>query len=132
MIRHRVLEILSRTLPVCISLLLSLGACLSDRAASNGQQRARAGSAPIRITVVGTNDIHGWVAPHRWKLRSGLTLEQGGISTFAGHLAILRADNPAGTLLVDAGDLFQGTLVSNLTEGPVVVDAYNYPRYQAS
>lgn len=132
MIRHRVLEILSRSLPVCASLLLSLGACQSDRATSNGQLRARAGSAPIRITVVGTNDIHGWVAPHRWKLPSGLSLEQGGISTFAGYLAILRADNPAGTLLVDAGDLFQGTLVSNLTEGAVVVDAYNYLGYQAS
>ncbi len=122
----------SRTLPACFSLLLSLVGCQSNRAASEGQQRARADSAPIRITLVGTNDIHGWVAPHRWKLPSGLSLEEGGVSTFAGYLAILRADNPAGTLLVDAGDLFQGTLVSSLTEGAVVIDAYNYLGYQAS
>src|SRR5258707_8914192 len=74
-------------------------------------------AAPIRLTIVGTNDLHGWI---------------GGLPTFAGYLSILRADNPGGTLLLDAGDLFQGTLAANLTEGAVVIDAYNYLGYQAT
>src|SRR5260370_34602734 len=74
-------------------------------------------AAPIRLTIVGTNDLHGWI---------------GGLPTFAGYLSILRADNPGGTLLLDAGDLFQGTLAANLSEGAVVIDAYNYLGYQAT
>src|SRR5216683_4674969 len=90
--------------------------CTAHRASvSEVAQGPRA--APIRLTIVGTNDLHGWI---------------GGLPTFAGYLSILRADNPDGTLLLDAGDLFQGTLAANLSEGAVVVDAYNYLGYQAS
>ena len=90
--------------------------CTAHRASvSEVAQGPRA--APIRLTIVGTNDLHGWI---------------GGLPTFAGYLSILRADNPDGTLLLDAGDLFQGTLAANLTEGAVVIDAYNYLGYHAS
>src|SRR5262245_5291319 len=65
---------------------------------------------PIRLTLIGTNDLHGWVYPHEVKLKGGIVVAQGGLASFAGYLANLRADNPGGTLLVDAGDLFQGTL----------------------
>ncbi|HMK74508.1 MAG TPA: 5'-nucleotidase C-terminal domain-containing protein, partial [Myxococcaceae bacterium] len=37
-----------------------------------------------------------------------------------------------GVLLFDAGDLFQGTLVSNLSEGSVVIDAFNAIGYDAA
>jgi len=91
----------------------------------------QASSAPIRLTIVGTNDLHGWVSGHAFKLGDGSMVEEGGLSTFAGYVSILRAENPGGTLLLDAGDLFQGTLAANLTEGAVVIDAYNYLGYQA-
>jgi 5'-nucleotidase len=89
-------------------------------------------AALIRLTIVGTNDLHGWVAGRSFKLSDGTVLEEGGLPTFAGYLSILRADNPEGTLLLDAGDLFQGTLVVNLTEGAVVIDAFNYLGYHAT
>src|SRR5260370_23959599 len=90
--------------------------CTAHRASvSEAAQGPKA--APIRLTIVGTNDLHGWI---------------GGLPTFAGYLSILRADNPGGTLLLDAGDLFQGTLASNLTEGQVVVDVFNALGYQAA
>jgi 5'-nucleotidase len=91
-----------------------------------------AATAPIRITIIGTNDLHGWVYPQKNKLPSGQDMEEGGSATFASYLAILRADNPGGTLLLDAGDLFQGTLASNLTEGSVVIDVFNALGYQAA
>src|SRR5712692_2628049 len=75
--------------------------------------------AAIRLTIVGTNDVHGHLFPQTGKLRDGTAVEQGGVATFAGYLANIRADNPGGVILLDGGDLFQGTLVSNLSEGAV-------------
>ena len=89
-------------------------------------------AGPIHLTVVGTNDIHGWVYPHETKVGPGLMAAEGGVASFAGYLAILRAANPGGVVLLDAGDLFQGTLVSNLSEGAVVIDAYNALGYRAT
>ncbi|HYX92635.1 MAG TPA: metallophosphoesterase, partial [Myxococcaceae bacterium] len=88
--------------------------------------------AAIRITVVATNDLHGRVTASAAPLPNGGETRQGGLSTFAGYLEILRAENPGGVLLVDAGDLFQGTLASNLTEGEVVIEAYNHLGYAAA
>ena len=87
---------------------------------------------PIRLTLACTNDAHGWVYPLRTKLQDGTMVEQGGLATFASYLSILRADNPGGVLLLDSGDLFQGTMASNLTEGAVVLDAYNHLGYGAA
>ncbi len=80
----------------------------------------------ITISVVGTNDLHGGVAARDGK---------GGLARFAGFLANLRrarsADGGA-VLLVDAGDMFQGSLESDLNEGAAVVRAYNALDYDAA
>jgi len=54
------------------------------------------------------------------------------MAAFAGYVSILRKKNPTGTLLLDAGDMFQGTLASNLTEGSVVIQAMNRLGYTAA
>jgi 5'-nucleotidase len=80
----------------------------------------------VTISVVGTNDLHGAVAPGGGK---------GGLALFAGYLANLRrarAADGGAVLLVDAGDLFQGTLESNLNEGSAVIQAYNALGYDAA
>ena len=81
-------------------------------------------AAPARhartISLVGTNDLHG-----------ALTR----LPFLAGYVANLRAARAAdggGVLLVDGGDLFQGTLESNLAEGADVVQAYNRLGYAAA
>lgn len=88
--------------------------------------QAVAPAQPLRLTVVGTNDLHGWIAPHRTPLPNGVEIQEGGAATFASYLARLREDNPGGVLILDGGDLFQGTLASNLTEGAIVIDVYNH------
>jgi 2',3'-cyclic-nucleotide 2'-phosphodiesterase (5'-nucleotidase family) len=97
-------------------LLLLLPACASHRAA-----RRPSHGAPGRVvlSLVGTNDLHGRMALLPW---------------LGGHLANLRRARRAdgAVLLVDAGDLFQGTLASNLTEGAAVVRAYNALGYAAA
>ncbi|RKI60314.1 bifunctional metallophosphatase/5'-nucleotidase [Corallococcus sp. AB049A] len=92
---------------------------------------AIAPAEPVRLTLVGTNDFHGWVMPHRATLPDGQKVEEGGAALFASYVARLREDNPGGVLLVDGGDLFQGTLASNLVEGAIVVDVYNLLGYAA-
>jgi 5'-nucleotidase len=72
------------------------------------------------LTIIGTNDLHG-------------ALDR--LPLFGGYVANLRAARAAdggGVVLVDAGDLFQGTLESNLAEGVDVVRAYNQLGYSAS
>jgi len=79
----------------------------------------------VVISVLGTNDVHGELIPQS---------DRGGIITFSGYVAAVRdarADDGA-VLLVDAGDMWQGTLESNLSEGAAVVEAYNALGYAAA
>ncbi|MCU0698604.1 MAG: 5'-nucleotidase C-terminal domain-containing protein [Myxococcaceae bacterium] len=85
----------------------------------------------VHLTVVGTNDVHGWVMTQEEKFPQG-AIRYGGAAAFAGYLKLLRAENPGGVVLVDGGDLFQGTLMSNLTEGSVVIETFNALGYDAA
>lgn len=81
---------------------------------------------PLRISVLATNDTHGELL-----LQEG----RGGLTTLSGYVAALRAARDAdngGVLLIDAGDMWQGTLESNLSEGATVVEAYNALGYTAA
>jgi len=74
---------------------------------------------PITITVIGTNDVHGALAAEG---------EVGGLINLSAHIDALRRarmKDGGAVLLIDAGDMWQGTLDSNLTEGATVVKAYN-------
>ncbi len=80
----------------------------------------------VTLSIVGTSDLHGHVLSDKGK---------GGLEVFAGYLANLRAargKDGGGVVLVDAGDLFQGTLESNLGEGAVVIEMYNALGYTAA
>ncbi len=92
---------------------------------------APAAVAPLHLTLVGTNDVHGWVMAQKEPFPTG-EIRYGGAAVFAAYLRVLREENPNGVVLVDAGDLFQGTLMSNLTEGSVVIDAFNLLGYDAA
>ena len=79
----------------------------------------------VVISVLGTSDVHGQFLPQPGR---------GGLTTLSGYVAALRAARAAdngGLLLVDAGDMWQGTLESNLSEGADVVAAYNVLGYAA-
>jgi 5'-nucleotidase len=74
----------------------------------------------VLLTIVGTNDVHG---------RAFST------PILGGYLRILRQQREAdggAVLLIDGGDMWQGTLESNLVEGEVMVTAYNELRYTAA
>jgi 5'-nucleotidase len=82
--------------------------------------------ALVTLSIVGTNDLHGGILP-----RDG----RGGLALLGGYLKNLRdsrARDGGAVLVIDAGDMFQGTLESNVTEGASVVAAYNALGYTAA
>jgi 5'-nucleotidase len=87
-----------------------------------GQQPA----PTLTLSLVGTNDVHGGILPENG---------QGGLALLSGYLENLRAARKrdgGAVLLLDAGDMWQGTLESNLREGAPVVAAYNALGYAAA
>lgn len=104
-----------------VSLASLLAACGDPSAGGAGSpappaSSASAPAATVEITLVGTADLHGRLSA---------------LAPLGGYLKALRAKNPDGVLLVDAGDMFQGTLESNLDEGAPVIDAYKKLGYDA-
>jgi 5'-nucleotidase len=83
---------------------------------------------PIHVFVVGTTDLHGSYDSHH---ESKSAPAYGGLPLIAGYLDVLRA-NHGRVIVVDSGDLFQGTLESNFFEGEPVVKGYNALGYDAA
>ncbi len=81
------------------------------------------------VRVLATTDFHGAILPGRDR-RSGRPV--GGTAALAAWVAALRAEDPEGTLLVDGGDMFQGTMISNLSFGRPVVEQMNALGYTAA
>ncbi len=121
-LRALVLSPVARFL-LCTVLLAQLG-CGTPGAAVAPSAPAPA-TPPLRLTIAGTNDWHGWAQPHQAPARDGSLVDEGGLALYASVLKQLRAETDGRLLVLDAGDVFQGTLVSNLSEGAVMVDAFN-------
>jgi len=106
--------------------LAAVTACAHPRPAPT------ASPSPIRLVVVGTNDVHGWLTPREGRLPHGTVVRHGGLSQLGGYLRPLRAQVPDGVLLFDSGDLFQGTLIANETEGEAVIATMRALGYDAA
>lgn len=103
-----------------LSLSLTLGS-MRPAAGAPARQHVRDDAArPLVISVVATTDVHGHIESLPW---------------LGGYLRNLRARCTAdggGVLLIDSGDMFQGTLESNLGEGAAMVHGYNALGYAAA
>lgn len=116
---------------MCSRIAYVLGAIIAVAACSQPAQQSqpptprpvgppKANPGAITLTIIGTNDLHG-------------ALER--LPLFAGFVANLREARKAdggGVILLDGGDMFQGTLESNLNEGAHVIRAYNAIGYTAA
>ena len=79
-------------------------------------------------TFVSTNDFHG-------QLETGKLVSKqlvGGAAFNMTYINNYKALNPLGTLLLDAGDIMQGTAISNWLWGESVIDVFNHMGYMAS
>ncbi len=86
---------------------------------------------PQRLRIIGTNDFHGAFDPRP----DDNNVLRGGAANLA---AVIRQAErecrlpECATILVDGGDMFQGTPASNVVFGRSVVDIYNYLAYSAA
>lgn len=109
---------------LCVLVLLAAFPAVAG-AEQQTEPEATGTPTPVTLSIVGTTDLHGRVFP-----RDG----RNGVALLGGYLRNLRAarERDAGAvLLLDAGDTFQGGIESNLSEGALVVDAYNALGYDA-
>lgn len=121
-----VTRVAGRMLAATAIAVLTLASAGPRGHANASAQRNTAAPITITLSIVGTNDLHGGVLPTGG--RGGLALLAGYVS----NLRVARARDGGGVLLIDAGDMWQGTLESNLTEGASVVAAYNALGYTAA
>jgi len=97
-----------------VVLALSLVAATADA----GDKGAHPGTSVI-ISIVGTNDLHGHIE----------ALPR--LGAYVANLRRARARDGGGVVLLDGGDVFQGTLEANMNEGAAVIAAYNALKYDA-
>ena len=82
------------------------------------------------IQILHTNDIHGRMEPERLS-GSNSSFERGGIANLAGFIVQQRARLPERTLVLDAGDTWQGAFISNANKGAAMMQAMNLMGYDA-
>jgi len=96
---------------------------------------ARPSAAPsppdsVVLRVVTTNDFHGALLARAQSWSNGRLV--GGAAAIAGMMDRLQRDCGCAELRLDAGDVMQGTPVSNLTYGRATVEAFDAMGYAAS
>ena len=100
---------------------------------ATGSTRGGAQSLPAgtpRLRIIGTNDLHDGLEPHA----DANGVLRGGAAYAAAVIDKARTEcaPSCSTILLDAGDLFQGTPISNLSYGRPVVEYYNRMGYTAA
>ena len=104
------------------------GACMAVAAPSLiTARRARAATGGTHLTLLHTNDTHSRLEP----FSSGPYKGRGGVARRATLIKRVRAANP-NTLVLDAGDTFQGTAWFNAFHGSIDMQALDKLGYHAT
>ena len=115
-------RILQRVFVVTLALCLVLNSF--SLAFADVQARPVAAPNAVTATILHTNDFHGNLE---------LSGSNPGAARVADVIEGVRSDLTAGTVvLVDAGDMMQGSLLSNLFHGESTIDVYNQMGYQVA
>ncbi|MFZ2447741.1 MAG: bifunctional UDP-sugar hydrolase/5'-nucleotidase [Syntrophobacteraceae bacterium] len=91
---------------------------------------ATAGQSGVKLTILHLNDTHGHIIPFIDKSVDAREPVSGG-AYFAEMIRRERAANPGGALLLSAGDMYQGTPISNIFRGRPVIELMNYLKFDA-
>lgn len=86
-------------------------------------------SSQKKITILHTNDVHSHIEP--FGPEDGRNANKGGVSRRAKLVESIRAENP-NTLLLDAGDIFQGTPYFNYYGGELEFKLMSMLKYDAA
>ena len=108
----------------CLALVCLLGVACHPR--PKIPHASGAPAAAVRLQLLTLNDFHGQLDPQplRSSEEPARMLRIGGAAALLATVAELRAQNPTGTLVLDGGDMLQGSLASNSSEGLAVFPLY--------
>src|SRR5580704_13842583 len=81
----------------------------------------------VRISILHTTDLHGHILPTSDYAGN---VDLGGLARCATQIRRWRRQN-RNSILIDAGDVYQGTDVSLRTNGALMIDLFNYLKYDA-
>lgn len=82
-----------------------------------------------KVTILHTNDVHSHI--DEFPNNHSRHANQGGVASRAALINTIRASEE-NVLLLDAGDIFQGTPYFNLFQGQMEYDVMNYLKYDAA
>ena len=83
-----------------------------------------------RLRVLATNDFHGRLLPETYSFSEGRQV--GGAVALDAYFKEEKRGFAGPTLILDGGDVMQGTPISNLTKGRSTVDFFNRAGYRAA
>lgn len=86
----------------------------------------------VRLTLLHTNDVHGFVLPVEDKVLLGQKVKLGGAAHLATLVSQKKAENPGNTALVDCGDAVHGALTTDFDQGRSMVDIMNRVGYDVA
>ena len=89
--------------------------------------RGQAQEASKELAIFHTTDLHGHILPTE---SYGGDSDVGGLARCASQIRAWRKESPE-NLLLDIGDVYQGTLVSWQTRGKLMIDLFNKMGYDA-
>ncbi len=88
-------------------------------------------AGPLKVTLLHTNDMHGYLEGQMLTGSDGKSFEFGGLPHALGTIARLKREAAGPVLLFDTGDLWVGTLASNRDQGKTIIAAMNAIGYDA-
>ncbi len=79
----------------------------------------------VTLKIIHINDLHGHLQPSKGKTMTG------GAACFGAMLLRERSADREGSIVLAAGDMFQGTPISNVFRGKPVMEIMNYLGFEA-
>jgi 5'-nucleotidase len=114
------------------SILLSwlLFACSTSPKGTQDSNVAEPKSGLETLAILGTNDIHGTLAPLSLKSKESnpsdaIPYQAGGAANIAAYTNILKSEFGEHFIWLDGGDQFQGSIESNIPQGAPMVQFFN-------
>ncbi len=113
----------------------SLASFTSDKkndAEGNQNPQSKMGKTTGVITLLQSTDVHCQIHPHDelfWENEALTFRKAGGYAHLATVLKEIKAKNPLNTITIDTGDMFQGSELSDKTQGAALLPILNEINY---